>query len=254
MTLSQIKNSPDYLVLINNFLKSNTDSNLGDLINYCHSISNELGDFCKSNESLFPSLKPNDKGSLGKIVEFYIFGTLPNSSTSWDLGYGDLKVTNFRKLKNGLYTAKERLTITNLGDPEKPGVIEEVTTKDSLKGTKFYNKISKGIVVFCLYDNVDNTLKKLLNRKILGIVQYDIENFSKETILQINEDFKMIQNCLSDGKPTQKGQKYLHLHKHGGKGDNRRAFGFTNKFLTRLVADALGLPLIEKGNSLGIQI
>jgi hypothetical protein len=254
MTLSQIKNSPDYLNLINNFLKSNPSSNLGDIINYCHGISIELRDFCKVNESLFPELKPNDKGSLGKAIEFYIFGTLPNSNTGWDLGYGDLKVTNFRKLQNGLYNAKERLTITNLGDPSKPGVIEEVTNKNSLKETKFYNKISKGIVIFCLYEKVDNTLSQILKRRILGIVQYDINDFSQETISQIDDDFLKIKNCLLDGRPTQKGQKYLHLHKHGSKGDNHRAFGFTNKFLTRLVADALGLTLIEKGNSLGIQI
>ena len=63
------------------------------------------------------------------------------------------------------------------------------------------------------------------------------------------EDFIKIRTCILEKKVSQSGQKYLHIHPHGPKDGTSRAFGFTNKFLTKLVSIYLKVPLITKGKS-----
>ena len=58
-----------------------------------------------------------------------------------------------------------------------------------------------------------------------------------------------IKNCILEKNVTQAGQNYLHIHKHGCKDGLTRAFGFTNKFLTKLVSIYLDVPLKSKGRS-----
>jgi hypothetical protein len=249
MDLLRIKKSPEYISLINDFIKSNKSVTLSDLIRFCHGLSQELESFCVDNEEKFRSKSLRDKGLLGKLVEFFIFGNLPNSDSKSDLEYGDIKTTHLKKLKDGSFNAKERLTLTNLGDPFKKEVLDDIITKGSIKETKHYEKLSKGIIVFCQYDKLSqNSLEGCMDKKIMGVVLYDINTINYNDIQQINEDFEKIKKCLMDGKPTQSGQKFLHIHRHsnGGK-DNTRAFGFTNKFLTKLIADNMGLEFIESG-------
>ena len=61
---------------------------LRNIISYAHSICPELREYVNTNEKLFKSFKKRDKGSLGKIVEFYLFGQLPNSDPNPDLAWG----------------------------------------------------------------------------------------------------------------------------------------------------------------------
>ena len=52
----------------------------------------------------------------------------------------------------------------------------------------------------------------------------------------IDNDYKKIQQSIIDNKVTQKQQEYLHIHPHGkGHGSGNRAFGFTSKFITRII-------------------
>jgi hypothetical protein len=111
--------------------------------------------------------------------------------------------------------------------------------------------LSRGVIVVVLYDKkIKNSFEDLLNKEIITIINYDIDNLSKIELNQINEDFKLIKKCLLDGKPTQSGQKYLHIHRHsnGGK-NNTRAFGFTNKFLTKLVAKCMNFEFVENNRN-----
>jgi len=249
MDLTKIKKSPEYLNLINDFIKPNKGATLSDLIKFCHVLSPELKSFCESNDEKFRSKSLRDKGLLGKLVEYYIFGNLPNSDSKSDLEYGDIKTTHLKKLKNGSFNAKERLTLTNFGDPYKKEVLDGIIMKDSIKETKYYAKLSKGIIVFAEYDKISkNSLEGCMNKRIMGVVQYDINTIDFDDIQQINEDFTKIKKCLVDGKPTQAGQKFLHIHRHSSGGeDNTRAFGFTNKFLTKLIANNMSLDFIESG-------
>jgi hypothetical protein len=251
MNLIQIKTSPDYLDLINNYIKPSKGTTLLDLIKFCHNLSPELKSFCETNQEKFQQTNSKDKGLLGKLVEYYIFGNLPNSDSKSDLDYGDIKTTHLKKLKNGSYNAKERLTITNFGDPFKQEVINTIITKESINHTKYFDKLSKGIIVFAEHNkNSKNSLEDSMNKKIMGIVQYDINAINTQDTQQINEDFQKIKKCLNEGKPSQKGQVFLHIHRHSSGGDdNTRAFGFTNKFLTKLIADNLKLNFIENGRN-----
>ena len=63
------------------------------------------------------------------------------------------------------------------------------------------------------------------------------------------KDFIKIKTGVLEKNVSQSGQKYLHIHPHGCKDGLTRAFGFTNKFLTRLVSIYLNVPIIVKGRS-----
>jgi hypothetical protein len=180
-----------------------------------------------------------DKGLLGKIVEFYIFGNLPNSNSSPDTKLGDIKTTNLKKLKNGSLNAKERLTLTNFGNPFSEEILDEIVTKKSINETKYFKKISKGVIIVGIHDSsLKNSFEELLQKKIIGFISYSFENFDNEDLIKINYDFEKIKECLIEGKPTQSGQKYLHIHRHSSGGEDKtRAFGFTNKFLTKTNVD-----------------
>jgi hypothetical protein len=86
----------------------------------------------------------------------------------------------------------------------------------------------------------------------MGIVFYNLNNiFANDTDVAaiFKSDFEKIKKCIVEKNVSQCGQQYLHIHKHGCKDGVTRAFGFTNKFLTKLVSICLKLPLIVKGRS-----
>ena len=91
---------------------------------------------------------------------------------------------------------------------------------------------------------------------------YDMAKFQDKWVDQIHADYSNIRQRIANLTVSQKGQKYLHIHPHGCKGSHTRALGFTNKFLTMLVAEQLAknrnIPLenilVQKGNSISINI
>ena len=82
-----------------------------------------------------------------------------------------------------------------------------------------------------------------------SILLYDLDELPEEDKLILNDDYNKIRDCIINKCVSQKGQKYLHVHKHGGKNSNTRAFGFTNKFLTKIVSFYLKIPLQSTSNS-----
>lgn len=247
MKLTEIQNNKEYISILNEYIKSKNGVYLCDLVKFSHNTCPELRNFCSENELSFKNKNTKDKGLLGKLIEFYIFGKLPNSSRELDLEYADIKTTNVKLLTNGFFTSKERLALTNLGDVTKKEVLGTVIKKESIKNTKYYNKISKSIIFVCLFDKNNKDLKY---RKILGIVDYNIENLDKTLLDQIDFDFNIIKNTLLIGKPTQSGQKFLHINRRScGKENQTRCFSFTRRFLTILIANGLNLQLQKKGNS-----
>lgn len=256
MTLEKLKNSQDYLDLINSFIKIKKQPTLGEIIEFCHLVSPELKTFCNQNKNNFANLNPKDKGLFGKIVEFYLFGNLPNPSSKPDTKNGEIKTTNLKKLKDGSYNAKERLTLTNFGNPYKKEVLDEILTKESIQNTKYFKKLSKGILFVSIYENFEiKKLSEILNKKIVCIVPYDLNKLNNDDLSQIEKDFNVIKNCLLDGNPTQAGQKYLHIPRHSSGGKNMsRAFAFTNKFLTKLIINHMEFEILEKNNSYSFNI
>jgi len=264
LTLNQVKENVDYINILNNIIKeiikADGSCSLKNLISTVHFICPELEVFCQENENKFKITSTTDKGLIGKIVEFKLFGNLPNSASSPDMEYGDIKTTHFKNLgkdNSKAFNAKERLTLTNFGDPSKQVNIDTIADKNTLQETKFYDKIKSGIILIFQNETVNyETIQSYYDKKILGIVFYNLDNlFANHTDIAntFQEDYIKIKNCVLENNVTQAGQKYLHIHKHGCKGGVTRAFGFTNKFLTKLVSIYLNIPLIVKGRSAYIE-
>jgi hypothetical protein len=260
LTLAEIKESFNYIMILNNIIKDimkiNGYCSLKMLIKTVHYVCPELENFCKINEEKFKVTSIRDKGLVGKIVEFYLFGNLPNSNSCPDMDYGDIKTTHFKNVgKNSSksFNAKERLTLTNFGDPSKQVNIDTIADKNSLQETKFYDKIKRGIILIFQHDSASyETIEAHYNKKILGIILYDLDElFDKHVELAevFQEDYIKIKTCVLEKNVSQSGQKYLHIHPHGCKHGVTRAFGFTNKFLTKMVSIYLNVPLITKGRS-----
>jgi hypothetical protein len=264
LTLNQVKENVDYINILNNIIKeiikTHGSCSLKNLISTVHFICPELEVFCQENENKFKITSTTDKGLIGKIVEFKLFGNLPNSASSPDMEYGDIKTTHFKNLgkdNSKAFNAKERLTLTNFGDPSKQVNIDTIADKNTLQETKFYDKIKSGIILIFQNETVNyETIQSYYDKKILGIVFYNLDNlFANHTDIAntFQEDYIKIKNCVLENNVTQAGQQYLHIHKHGCKGGLTRAFGFTNKFLTKLVSIYLNIPLIVKGRSAYIE-
>jgi len=260
LTLQDVRENKEYINIINNIIKEiikkHGSCSLKLLIIAVHSTCEELENFCKENENKFKVTSVKDKGLIGKIVEFYLFGNLPNNDSSPDMQYGDIKTTHFKRMsKDGenVFNAKERLTLTNFGDPEKQSNIDTIAEKTSLQETKFYDKIKNGIIlIFQHGSETYETIECFYKKKIIGIVHYNLDTVFANHIDVAHVfqcDFIKIKTCILEKNVSQSGQQYLHIHKHGCKDGVTRAFGFTNKFLTRLVSIYLNVPLISKGRS-----
>ena len=261
LSLADIKENENYISILNNIIneirKIHGFCSLKLLINTVHTVCDELEDFCNNNEEKFKITSIKDKGLIGKIVEFYLFGNLPNSDSCPDMSYGDIKTTHFKNIGKenpNTFNAKERLTLTNFGDPSKQSNIDLIADKNSLQETKFYDKINKGIILIFQHESSSNfeIIENYYQKKIMGIVFYNLNNiFINHTDVAnvFQNDFEKIKKCILEKNVSQCGQQYLHIHKHGCKEGVTRAFGFTNKFLTKLVSICLKLPLIIKGRS-----
>jgi len=260
LDLLQIKESENYINILNDvikeIMKTLGNCSLKTLIKTVHIVCPELEAFCNLNKNKFNITSVKDKGLTGKIVEFYLFGNLPNNESCPDMEYGDIKTTHFKnigKIEDKMFNAKERLTLTNFGDPNKQNNIDSISDKQFIQETKYYDKIKKGIILIFQHDDTDyDTIEKYYEKKILGIVFYNLDDVFEdypdiEKIFQ--DDFMKIKTCILEKNVSQCGQQYLHIHKHGCKSGLTRAFGFTNKFLTKLVSIYLNLPLTVKGRS-----
>lgn len=221
------------------FLQTQTPCNLESLIERAHQKDPNLKAYYEKNASKF-TYKPTDKGFTGKRIEFALFGRLPNNSSEADLGNeGDLKVTHVKQFRNLGYNAKERLTLTNCGSTNDYSSLQHLLDTNCLAETRLYKKIQKGVVVVLQHGTTD----------IIAIFQYDIETLPDEIQTVLRDDYAKIQECIRMKAVTQAGQQFLHIHPHGSKGSKTRALGFTNKFLTRLIAHYTNRPLVIQGKS-----
>ena len=223
-----------------------------DTVGVAFKICPELQDFCNSNYKIFNGLGSRDKGSVGKMVEFFIFGQLPDTDPNPDLSWGaDIKATHFKTNKQGHYNAKERLTITNCGDRNDYSTFHPIISATDVSSYKDYPKIRRGVLfVFEHRKGKYNDLEENMNKKLLCCFVYDLKQLSKEVSNQIDDDFEHIKGTIRAGRITQAGQIYLHTAPHGaGHGSGTRAFAFTNKFVTKLVSIYSGKPITTKGRS-----
>jgi hypothetical protein len=245
-TLDEIHNDITSATLYIKYLQGYLPCSLTELIEHARILCPELRTFSEENKRSFGG---RDKGSAGKIVEFHIFGRLPNNDSTPDLNLGDIKATHIEKLKNDRYNAKERLTLTNVGATNNYDNLQHILDYEIEENTR-WAKIRKGVLVVLKHtDGKWQEEDKTLNEIVFALFHYDIKT-NDEWMKVVCEDYEKIRECVRAKNATQAGQSYLHIHPHGSKNSTTRAFGFTPKFVTRLICHYTNRTLIESCKSL----
>jgi len=211
------------------------------LVHHAYELNPSLKTFCDANVL---SLRPRDKGNAGKLAEFHLFGRLPNNDSAPDLGpdLGDVKATHIKKTRNG-WCAKERLTLANCGSTASYETLQHLLAP--MKECRLYPKLRKGIMVVLEHSTEGDVFRET----VVALIPYDLETLPDDIQTGINADYAAIQERIRTQTVSQRGQKLLHIHPHGSKGSSTRALGFTNKFLTYLIARGMGAELKTKGRS-----
>lgn len=232
------------------YLRSISPCPVRVMIEKTHERFPGLKSYCETHEADF-KLKPTDKGFAGKRIEFLLFGRLPNNSSEADLGeLGDLKVTHVKRVQNVGYNAKERLTLTNCGSTNDYSTLQHLVQCESMSTNRLYKKLRKGVLVVLRHDGKKwTTMEQFLDTEVVAVFQYDIEALPETVREVLRTDYAKIQQCVVTNAVTQSGQVYLHIHPHGSKGSKTRALGFTNKFVTWMIAYYTGRELVQQGAS-----
>jgi hypothetical protein len=252
--------------ILDHYLKYIINSNsksksLKELITLCCNICPELKiNYEKNYKFMKKNFKNTDKGNLGKIIESFLFGIEQNSDNNPDLkelGI-DIKTSNFKQLKNNNYNAKERLTITNCGKKNEPSSFKKIT--ENFIESPLYKKIKKSLI-FIFHHNMNEkyeNFENIMNKELLCIIDFNYEELEDEIKCQILKDYDNIKERIKNNNVSQSGQQFLHIHKHGSKGSENCALGFTNKFLTLIVGKNLekkyGSLLIKKKRGYEIKL
>ena len=205
----------------------------------------ELRTFCEANRQ---SLVGNDKGSAGKLVEFFIFGKKPNCDSTPDLVLADVKATHVKRIGDA-YNAKERLTLTNVGSTDRYETLQHIVDAPTLQDCKAYAKVQKGVMAVLVRDKSRPSMEDILNEQVVALFHYDLATLPADVRESIATDYASIRDCVVAKAVSQKGQKFLHIHPHGSKGSKTRAFGFTNKFVTWLICHGTGRELVKQERS-----
>jgi hypothetical protein len=244
-TLQSIHNHPDTTRKFIGLLQSKLPCTFKELCVHAHEVCPEVKLFCDSKQQ---KLVGSDKGSAGKLVEFFLFGRAPNNDASPDLTLGDVKATHVKKV-GAFYNAKERLTLTNVGSTAEPATLQHIVDSAKLQENKSYAKVQNGVLAVFERNKTRPSMEEIFEEKVVALFHYDLEYLPVEIRTVIDEDYGRIVKCVQENAVSQKGQQYLHIHPHGSKGSKTRAFGFTNKFVTWLICHCTGRPLIKKGRS-----
>uniref|UniRef100_A0A6C0B9C1 Uncharacterized protein n=1 Tax=viral metagenome TaxID=1070528 RepID=A0A6C0B9C1_9ZZZZ len=262
LTILKNKNSLcDYIKALN----ANKGKSLREWLNYARSICDGLPSEENMLAQLVSEKSAKDKGLVGKIIEYGFFGQKPNSDSSPDIIAlkCDIKSCAFKLFKKIGKNAKERQTLTNVGNTKNYDSFQNILDHEHFETCSYYAKSSQFLI--CIRDDDKKkmkTVEELMNQPMLLIVFVELETLPLEMRTIINSDYENIRQCVLEKRVSQKGQKYLHIHTHGaGHGSGNRAFGFTSSFITRVVALQLAELhqkklediLIESGKSISIK-
>jgi hypothetical protein len=224
-------------------LNTNCKKQYGKIIN--------LGQLRDESRKIIPELPTNneisnifrnyrikgDKGIIGKVLEYSIFGLKPNNESKPDLFKCELKMTHVSIKKNGNFNAKERLTIANCGSLNNYSTFQDIVNED-LQNSKCYSKLKNILLFVCIHDkqNKIENLNDIFTKKIFTFFRYDINQIPNDWKDIIFDDYTYIQQLIRLKSVTQKGQQFLHIHKHGCRKSKTCALGFKNRFVTLLIA------------------
>ena len=185
---------------------------------------------------------PN-KGGLGQMVEQFLFGIQTNSDSEPDFMPAgiELKVTPYKKLKDGKLSAKERLVLN---------IIDYMSEyKNEFKSSHFWFKNNTIQLLWYLWEpNKDTKDLKITHEKLLELVK-------NEDLKQIEEDWNLIIKKIREGKAHEISEADTMYLGACSKGANalstrkqpfsdipamQRAFCFKNSYMTQLVRKYIG--------------
>ena len=187
--------------------------------------------------------KKIQKGSLGGIIEEYLFGIEANGESEPDfIDAGiELKVTPYKRNKDNTLSAKERLVLNMIDF--------NTEYKNQFETSHFWFKNNKLQILWYLHeDNKDKLDFKVTHEKLLNLAL-------SEDLKQIEEDWKLIINKIRDGKAheiSEADTMYLGACTKGANSNDtrtqpfsdirtmRRAFCFKNSYMTQLVRKYIG--------------
>ena len=205
-------------------------------------IGKSLNDLIKA-EVITIEDKEANKGGLGQLIEKYLFGMENNSDSEPDfmLAGIELKVTPYRKLKNGKLSAKERLVL-NIIDFENE-------YKNEFRNSHFWYKNNKIQLLWYLWEpGKDKKDYKITHEKLLELAL-------NEDLNQIEKDWNTIINKIKEGKAHEiseadtmylgactKGANSLSVRKQPFNDipAMQRAFCFKVSYMTQLVRKFIG--------------
>ena len=205
-------------------------------------IGKSLNDLIKT-EVITIEDKDANKGGLGQLIEKYLFGMENNSDSEPDFMPAgiELKVTPYRKLKNGKLSAKERLVL-NIIDFENE-------YKNEFRSSHFWFKNNKIQLLWYLWEpGKDKKDYKITHEKLLELAL-------NEDLNQIEKDWNTIINKIKEGKAHEiseadtmylgactKGANSLSVRKQPFNDISamQRAFCFKVSYMTQLVRKFIG--------------
>lgn len=160
----------------------------------------------------------NSKGQLGTFLEEEVFGYTPNSDSGSDFKYAgiELKLTPYKKNKDGKYSSKERLVL---------GIINYMEEyKNSFFESSFWFKNKSLYIMFYLWEkhNVREDMK----------VMFDLlYEFPKADLIIIKNDWDIIINKIKNGQAhliSEADTLYLAACTKGANAQSMRTQPFSN--------------------------
>lgn len=187
--------------------------------------------------------KESNKGSLGQLIEKYLFGMENNNDSEPDFMPAgiELKVTPYKKIKDGKLSAKERLVLN---------IIDYMTEyKNEFRNSHFWYKNNKIQLLWYLWESNKDKKDLIITHEQL------LELEKNEDINQIEEDWNYIIKKIKEGKAHEISEADTMYLGACPKGANslatrkqpfndipamQRAFCFKNSYMTQLVRKYIG--------------
>jgi hypothetical protein len=193
-------------------------------------------------DKLFILSEEGNKGALGHVIEENVLGYSRNSSSQKDLPEIDMevKVTPYKKNKNGSYSAKERLVLNIINYMKE--------YKYSFYESSFWEKNSS--LLLFLYEHIEN-----LDRKDFKLSHVYEMHYDKNELKIIMQDFEIIKQKILEGRAHEiseadtmylgactKGATALSSFREQPFSDIRakqRAYSFKTTFMTQKIREIL---------------
>lgn len=205
-------------------------------------IGKSIEDIMKKEVVTIDNTRLN-KGSLGQLVEQYLFGIQNNSESEPDFMPAgiELKVTPYKRIKGGKISAKERLVLNIINYMDE--------WKNDFKDSHFWFKNNTLQLLWYLWEpNKDNKEFKITHEKLIELAK-------NEDLEQIEEDWNIIIKKIKDGKAheiSEADTMYLGACTKGANASSKReqpfndipamqrAFCFKTSYMTQLVRKYIG--------------